>query len=108
MSGLPMNALVLLAVVFAAWVAWCAAGIAQVKLEDARRGVPKAERRGSTSLPIIPLLPLAVWGVALLIDLAADPWGTWVVGSIHATWLAVNMGFVARDTRRLRALEVRN
>ncbi len=100
-----MNALILLIVVFAAWVAWCAAGIAQIKLEDARRGVPKAERRGSTSLPAIPFFPLAVWGIALLIDLAADPWGTWVVGSVHAAWLVVSAGYVLRDTRRIRAID---
>ena len=80
-----MNALVLLVVVFAAWVAWFMAGLASFALKDTRLGVPKAERRGVSIAPIIPLFPLAVWGVALLIDLAADPWGTRVVGSLHAT-----------------------
>ena len=68
-----MSAMVLLVVVFAAWVGWFVASLAGIRLEEARRGVPKAERRSVTVLPIVPLFPLAVWGVALMIDLVADP-----------------------------------
>ncbi len=103
-----MNAAILLVVVFAAWVAWVMAGVAGIALEDARLGVPEAERRGVSILPAIPLFPLVVWGVALLIDLAADPWGTRVVGGVHAAWLVVNAGLVLRDVLRLRAIETRD
>ena len=40
--------------------------------------------------PIIPGFPLVAFGVAKGVDRFAFPWGTWVVGGVHA---ALALGF---------------
>ncbi len=51
------------------------------------------------------MLPLTLWGIALLIDLAMDPWGTWIIGSAHAVLAVVAAGSVVRDVWRIRFLK---
>jgi hypothetical protein len=80
------------------------AGAAGLAVEAARRGLPEEQRRGVSIFPVIPVYPLAFWGVAMLIDWLADPWGTRVVGGLHAVlavWCVVS---IAQNTWRLRSL----
>jgi hypothetical protein len=73
-----------------------------------RLGIPEGQRGGVSLAPIIPFVPLAFWGVALLADLAIWPWGT-VWGTVVVSWFHVVIGVVfvgsiARDWWRLRTL----
>jgi len=100
-----MGAALLLLVVFAAWVLIFAAAGLRKAVEDARRGVPEGERSGVIAAPIIPVFPLAVWGLALLADRVVPPWGTGVVGSIHAIGVAVSVALISWRIRLLRSLD---
>jgi hypothetical protein len=92
----------LLAFIFFVWCLWVAAAIAQVAVENARHPLPNGQRRGMSAAPVIPVFPLALWGAAELIDLAVDPWGTIVIGSLHAAYAIVLVGSIVRDVWRLR------
>ena len=78
-----MSIWILLAFLFAVWILWLIACAAQAAVSDARRGIPKEQRRGTSIFPAIPLFPLAFWGAAVFADHFVSPWGTLVVGSIH-------------------------
>jgi hypothetical protein len=56
----------LLALVFIAWILWGAACVAQKAVTNAQ--LPKERRGGVSLLPVIPIFPMAFWGVAVLID----------------------------------------
>src|SRR5262245_58599294 len=82
----------LLILVTIVWVLLMMASMARLAMEDARRGVPENERRGVSCLPVFPVVPLVMWGVALLIDLIAEPWGTWIIVSLHTVLLVAVTG----------------
>jgi hypothetical protein len=93
----------LLAELLVVWLLWAAAAATQRALHDARHRVPESQRGGVSIVPIIPALPLAFWGVALLVDLVAGPWGTVSVGGLHAVLGAVFVGCIVRDRWRRRS-----
>jgi hypothetical protein len=99
-----MGAVVLLLVVFIACLLIFLAAAAQLAVEDRQRGLSEGERRGVSIVPIIPVYPLAIWGFALLLDMVADPWGNWIIGSIHVLVSTIALTSIARDTWRLRSL----
>jgi hypothetical protein len=91
----------LLILLFLVWVLWGAAAAAERAVDDARRGIP-ADQRGRVSIaPAIPFFPLGFWGLALLVDRVAEPWGTAVVGGFHAVLGVVFAISIVRDSRRL-------
>ena len=72
---------------------------------EAYGGIPEGQRGGVSILPGIPVFPLAFWGIAWMIDRAARPWGTIVIGVAHvvfAMWLIIS---IARDWRFLRSTD---
>jgi len=92
----------LLALIFFVWCLWAVAATAQVAVENARRPLPDGQRSGMSPAPVIPIFPLVLWGVAILIDLVVDPWGTIIFGSLHAVFAAILVVSIVRDWRRLR------
>jgi hypothetical protein len=53
--------------------------------------------------PVIPIFPLVLWGAAALIDLAVDPWGTRIFGSLHAVFAVIFVVSIVHDLWRLRS-----
>jgi hypothetical protein len=97
----------LLAVVFGAWGLLFAAAAANRAFEEARAGVPEAKRGGVSIVPAIPFIPLAFWGAAVLIDRFAAPWGTALIGGLHAVLAVVFAASIGRDWWRIRSLDKR-
>lgn len=89
--------------VFIVWCLWALAAAAQCAAEDARRGIPDGQRAGTSLAPAIPVFPLALWGAAWLIDYAASPWGTRLVGGAHAVFAVCLVVSLVRDLRCLRS-----
>jgi hypothetical protein len=54
---------------------------------------------------VIPIFPLGFWGVALLVDCVADPWGKLVVGWFHVALGVAFAAFIGRDWWLLRSLD---
>jgi len=100
-----MPSLLLLVFLFATWFVWIIACAAEKAVEGARRGLPEGQRGGVSILPGIPIFPLAFWGIALLIELVADPWGTWAIGTVHGAFLVVMLVSILRNWFRLRILD---
>jgi hypothetical protein len=93
----------LLLFIFVVWCLWAAAATAQVAADNARHPLPDGCERGLLVVPVIPVLPLMLWGAAKLIDLIADPWGTMIVAWFHAVLAVVFVISIARDIIRLRS-----
>ncbi len=93
----------LLAYIFFVWCLWTVACTAQNGVEDARRPLPNGQRRGTSPLPGILIFPLVLWGIAELIDLIVDPWGTIILGSLHAVFAMMLVVSIIRDVWRLRS-----
>src|SRR5436190_13812147 len=90
--------------------AWCLTFIAEVCrtfAEQARSGVPENQRRGVSCAPVLPLLPVGFWLAAFTIDRIAEPWGTVLVGSVHAVAVVLLLGGIGRNVWVLWALSER-
>jgi hypothetical protein len=75
-----------------------------------RNPLPNQQRWGYSIVPFIPIIPLAAWGLAKLIDRWAGPWGTRVMASLHAAWAVLLVIAIARNmwtvlTGKRRTLE---
>ena len=81
------------------------AGLAGKALRDTRLGIPVCKRGSVCIAPIIPVCPVVFWGLALLVDYVAYPWGTWSIGSIHVAAFCCYLVLFARDFRRIRILD---
>lgn len=92
----------LLSSISVAWLLWCFAGVWEVKVEDRRNPLPDGTRRGFSIVPVIPLYPVALWGIAKLIDRFANPWGSVSIVLLHAILGVVALGSCIRDHFRLR------
>ena len=69
----------------------------------------KRESGGVSVVPIVPLFPLAAWGLAAILDLIHDRLGYYIVGGLHVILLACATGLrvkyayaIRRNTRRDR------
>ena len=93
---------VLIFLVWFVWIGACGLGVA---VEDARRGVPEGERRGTSIFPGMPFFPLVFWGIAWAIDRVLDPWGSILIGAFHVVYGVVLVVSIARDVRTLRAID---
>jgi hypothetical protein len=71
----------LLILVLLAWLLWAVGALHGHHIAK-REGRVRADS-GVSVAPIIPLFPLGFFGLAKLIDQAASPWGTWLVGGLH-------------------------
>jgi len=91
--------------ILAVWLLWFDACVIGGAADAARRGIPEGERGGSSILPGIPVFPLTFWGIAWVIDRAASPWGTLVVGAAHVVFAGVLLVTIVRDVRDLRSID---
>ena len=86
------------------WVLWALAATLQTRLTDARDPLPNGQQRGMSVLPVIPLFPAALWGIALLIDRFVDPWGSSCMAVLHGCFALLLAGSISLDFVRLRAI----
>jgi len=77
-----MNTWSLFALVTVTWLLW-AAGALQGHCRAKREGRVPLEA-GLSIAPVIPLFPLLFIAIASFMDWLLPPWGTRVVGSVHA------------------------
>jgi hypothetical protein len=86
---------------------WCLAVVSaggEKAVDEARRGIPEEKRGGVSWFPVVPIIPLILWGVAIGIDALAEPWGTWIIGSLHGLFALVLLVSIGRALWRLREL----
>jgi len=86
---------------FVVWCVWAVAATLQVGLTNIRDPLPNGQRRGMSVLPVIPLYPVVLWGIALLIDIVRSPWGTRGIFCIHLLFAVVLAVSIVRDAVRL-------
>ncbi|QDT99910.1 hypothetical protein [Gimesia aquarii] len=90
--------------IFATWIVWCGACISGKAVHDARHGIPDDQRSGTSILPGIPIIPLIFWGLALTIDSATYPWGTYSIGGFHCVLLVLLVITMIRNVWNLHRL----
>jgi hypothetical protein len=105
MIGGAMPSCALLIEVFVVWLLCAIAAGGSLAVKDARRGIPEGQRRGYSMVPLIPLFPLAFWGLAMLVDLVIAPWGTAIVAWLHAALGVFFLVSIARSLLALRSIE---
>ena len=89
-----MSHLVVLLVASLAWVVWVPA----TGLQKLARG-----HAGSVSVfPVIPMFPLAAWGLAYMFHLFSFPAGATALGVIHAALLVGFLVSIAKSAFELR------
>ena len=93
-------------IIFAAWFAASVAPAGSKAIDDAKRGVPEDKRRGTSIMPLFPVLPLMMWGAAWLINRVLSPWGTWGMLWLHLAVLLVSLAIIVRDILRLKAVKL--
>lgn len=86
------------------WFLWVVAAAAQLAVKDAHCGGPRNQRRGVSAAPAIPIFPLVFWSTALIVDLAFAPWGTLVIGWLHAALGVVFLVSITRNVWSLRSM----
>jgi hypothetical protein len=96
----------LLLLVFVAWCLLCSEG--QCRLPFAMRQIrsPTAAAAATVALPVVPIFPLILWGIANLIDQRASPWGTDGIGVIHALFGLYFVVLLVRDGWRLKRMRL--
>jgi hypothetical protein len=85
-----------------AWSLWAAAAIAATRAREREQSTPVAGPAAVTIVPAIPIFPLAARGLAVAIDWAAYPWGTWTIGSLHAALSVCAMIWTLGNVRAMR------
>lgn len=89
-----MTPLYVLLIASVTWIFWVPA----VLLEKVAKG-----DRGSTSIfPVLPVFPLAAWGIAYLIDFAKPQAGVVIVGGGHIIILASMLISITRSLLVIR------
>ena len=88
------------------WFLWAMVTVIQKEVEDRQNQVPEDQHRGTTILPIIPLFPLLICGLAILGDwVFSTVWVTRVVAILHTIKLVIVLYFIALGLWRLRFLK---
>jgi hypothetical protein len=72
----------LLLLVTLTWLLWAVGALLGHHL--AKRDGRVAPDSGLSLAPIIPIFPLVFFGVGKLVDWIIAPWGTWLIGGLHA------------------------
>jgi hypothetical protein len=72
----------LLTLIMGTWLLWAVGLLIGNRL--AIRAGRRPPNAGVSLAPIIPVFPLFFFGLAVLINWFASPWGTWLVGGFHA------------------------
>ena len=89
-----MTTWTLLAFIFGVWILCCIPALLEKAIQNAK--LPEEERGGVTIVPVIPLFPLALWGVAILINRFISRWGTRIIGGLHVLLAAIAIVFIVR------------
>jgi hypothetical protein len=97
-----MNSWILLAWIFFVWLVSIFAALTDNAVEDLRRPLPNGQKRGYSPFPVIPIAPLALRGLAKLLDLAIAPWGSQIVAWLHTAWAVLIGVVVVLNVRTLR------
>ncbi|MFA5205145.1 MAG: hypothetical protein WC708_12160 [Lentisphaeria bacterium] len=92
-------------IIFLAWLAALVVPAGQLAIEDAKRGVPKDKRRGTSIMPLFPTIPLAMWGAAWLLNRRFPIWGSQIMLWLHVAILLLALVFIIRDILKLRTIE---
>ena len=71
---------------------WFLCGVVALAFERKASG----NAGGVSILPVFPLVPIRAWGVAYLIDLAIDPYGTYAIAALHGVLLVAVVGAILR------------
>lgn len=87
------------------WVLWAFACSYQRALADTRAGVPPERRARVSIFPVVPLYPLAAWGLAAIGDRFVGPYGSIVMAVLHGVFASALLLSVFRDRSALKALE---
>jgi len=90
--------------IFVAWLAFAVVPAGPKAIEDAKQGVPDDQTQGTSIMPLFPVLPLAMWGIAWLINRRYATWGNWGMLWLHAAILLLSLIFIVRDIIRLKAI----
>ena len=72
----------LLLLVTLTWLLWAVGGVVGLWVEI-RQGRRPANARFSFA-PIFPIFPIFFFGLAMLVNLIVPPWGTRIIGGLHA------------------------
>ena len=91
--------------IFGVWLLWAVTVCSEKAVKEARKGIPKGQRRGVSLAPIIPLMPLGFWSLALVIDVVIEPWGTWTIAGFHALFAIMLAISLIRNTFHLQSLD---
>ncbi|MES2694445.1 MAG: hypothetical protein V4773_13300 [Verrucomicrobiota bacterium] len=91
-------------VLFLAWITIILAPAARLAVEDARAAVPETKRRGVSIFPGIPVMPLAMWGLAALLDMIIGPWGSICLLWLHVAALFVASSLITHDIFSLKRI----
>jgi len=94
-----MNGLILFGICLITWLAWVPA----VLMDKQARGA----RGGTSVFPVIPLFPLAGWGVGVGLSWIRPNVGLYVVGGLHAVLFAVFIGSVVVSVVRIKVRKSR-
>lgn len=96
-----MGTWTLLLLVTITWLLW-AFGALQGNYLAKREGRKKPES-GVSLAPIIPLFPLLFFALAKIADKFVPPWGTWIIGGMHALLAAAFIAAIIwQSLRRTR------
>jgi hypothetical protein len=87
--------------VTATWLLWALGGFLGLHADKLVRKRREDARFSIT--PVIPLFPLFAIVVAYVGDKFVAPWGTWVVGAIHALLALMFLVCIGREIHRIRA-----
>jgi hypothetical protein len=93
-----MPSWLLLVALLVVWLLWGIAAVFGRAVDDKRRGIPEGQRGGVSFAPVIPVCPLVFWGIALVVNLVVDPWGTLIVGAFHAVLAVLFVISIGRNT----------
>jgi len=91
-------------VLFLSWLAFVLVPAVKLAIEDEINEIPEQQRRGTSIMPVFPILPLILWGIAWLLNRMIASWTTWCILIGHLLLLAASAIILARDTLRLREI----
>ena len=94
-------------IIFVAWLAALVVPAGKLAIEDAERGVPEDKRRGTSIMPLFPIIPMIMWAATWLLNRIFPIRGTLAMLWLHVTILLLSLAFIVRDILILRKVEKR-
>jgi hypothetical protein len=91
-------------VIFACWVCFIALGATAVSFRNAVEKVPVGQEHGFSAAPIVPVLPMLLFGIAKCVDHFLPPWGTLVIEALHGLMMCLCIAGIIDVAVKWRAL----